>query len=76
MVARADLVASRSERAAAVGTFGGTTLTWNPGWTSEQTYTVGTNALGRAYQIPSATGAFTGSGTASGSWLAEIVTFK
>ena len=60
---------------AAVGTFGGTSLTWNPGWTSEQTYTVGTNALGRAYQIPSATGAFTGSGTASGSWLAEIVTF-
>ena len=60
----------------AVGTFGGTTLSWNPGWTSEQTYTVGTNALGRAYQIPSATGAFTGSGTASGNWLAEIVTFK
>jgi parallel beta-helix repeat protein len=61
---------------AAVGAFGGTTLTWNPGWTSEQTYTVGANALGRAYQIPSATGAFTGSGTGSGSWLAEIVTFK
>ncbi|HEY2129028.1 MAG TPA: PKD domain-containing protein [Streptosporangiaceae bacterium] len=60
---------------AAVGTFGGTTLTWNPGWTSEQTYTVGANALGRAYQIPSTTGAFTGSGTGSGSWLAEIVTF-
>jgi hypothetical protein len=61
---------------AAVGTFGGTTLTWNPGWTSEQTYLVGANALGRAYQIPSTTGAFTGSGTGSGSWLAEIVTFK
>ncbi len=61
---------------ATVGTFGGTTVTWNPGWTSEQTYPVGANALGRAYQIPSATGAFTGSGTASGNWLAEIVTFK
>lgn len=61
---------------AAVGTFGGTTLTWNPGWTSEQTYIVGSNALGRAYQISSATGPFTGSGTASGNWLAEIVTFK
>ena len=61
---------------AAVGTFGGTTLTWNAGWTSEQTYTVGANALGRAYQIPAATGTFTGSGTGSGSWLAEIVTFK
>jgi parallel beta-helix repeat protein len=61
---------------AAVGTFGGTTLTWSPGWTSEQTYTVGANALGRAYQIPSGTGTFTGSGSGSGSWLAEIVTFK
>jgi parallel beta-helix repeat protein len=60
----------------AVGTFGGTTVTWSPGWTGEQTYTVGTNALGRAYQIPSATGSYTGSGTASGNWLAEIVTFK
>jgi parallel beta-helix repeat protein len=61
---------------ATVGTFGGTTVTWNPGWTSEQTYTVGANALGRAYQIPTATGTFTGSGTGSGSWLADIVTFK
>lgn len=60
----------------AVGTFGGTTVTWSPGWTGEQTYTVGSNALGRAYQIPSATGSYTGSGTASGNWLAEIVTFK
>jgi hypothetical protein len=60
----------------AVGTFGGTTVTWGPGWTSEETYTVGTNAVGRAYQIPSATGSYTGSGTASGNWLAEIVTFK
>jgi parallel beta-helix repeat protein len=60
---------------AAVATFGGTTLSWDPGWTSEQTYTVGANALGRAYQIPSATGAFTGSGTASGSWLAAVLTF-
>jgi parallel beta-helix repeat protein len=61
---------------AVVGTFGGTTLSWDPGWTSEQTYTVGSNALGRAYQIPSATGTFAGSGTASGTWLAEIVTFQ
>jgi parallel beta-helix repeat protein len=61
---------------ATVGTFGGTTVTWSPGWTSEQIYTVGANALGRAYQIPTATGAFTGSGTGSGSWLADIVTFK
>jgi hypothetical protein len=60
----------------AVGTFGGTTLSWDPGWTSEQIYTVNSNALGRAYRIPSATGTFAGSGTGSGTWLAEIVTFQ
>jgi parallel beta-helix repeat protein len=61
---------------AAVGSFGGTTLSWDPGWTSEQTYTVNSNALGRAYRIPSATGTFAASGTSSGTWLAEIATFR
>jgi PKD repeat protein len=60
---------------AATATFGGTTLSWNTGWTATTTYTVGTNALGRAYQIPTATGQFAGSGTTSGAWLAAIVTF-
>jgi hypothetical protein len=39
-------------------------------------YSVNTNTLGRAYQIPTATGSFTASGTGSGTWLAEVVTFK
>ena len=60
---------------AAVATFGGTTSSWNSGWTAEQAYSVGSNALGRAYQIPSATGTFTGSGSASGTWLAVVDTF-
>ena len=60
---------------AVTGTFGGTTLTWNTGWTGLANYSVGTNTLGRAYQIPSATGSFTASGTGSGTWLAEVVTF-
>jgi hypothetical protein len=61
---------------ATVATFGGTSITWNSGWTGITTYTVGFNALGRAYQIPSGIGTFTASGTGSGTWLAEVVTFK
>lgn len=61
---------------AVTGTFGGTSLTWNPGWTGLANYSVNTNTLGRAYQIPAATGSFTATGTGSGTWLAEVVTFK
>jgi parallel beta-helix repeat protein len=61
---------------AVTGTFGGTSLTWNSGWTSLANYSVNTNTLGRAYQIPTTTGSFTATGTGSGTWLAEIVTFK
>jgi parallel beta-helix repeat protein len=61
---------------AVTGTFGGTSLTWNPGWTGLANYSVNTNTLGRAYQIPTATGSFTATGTGSGTWLAEVVTFK
>ena len=60
---------------ATVASFGGTSVGWDPGWTSLTTYTAGSNALGRAYQIPASTGTFTATGTASGSWLAEVVTF-
>ncbi len=60
---------------AVAGTFGGTSLTWNTGWTGLANYSVNTNTLGRAYQIPTATGSFTASGTGSGTWLAEVVTF-
>jgi hypothetical protein len=59
----------------AVAVFGGTTLSWDSGWGSLTTYTVGSNALGRAYQIPASTGSFTASGTTTGQWLAEVVTF-
>ena len=61
---------------ATVATFGGTSLSWNSGWTALSSYTVGSTAIGRAYQIPKATGTFTASGTASGNWLAQVVTFK
>ena len=55
---------------------GGTSVTWDTGWTGLTTYTLGSNALGRAYQIPGSTGSFTGSGTVNGNWLAEVVAFK
>ena len=61
---------------ATVSTFGGTSLGWDAGWKSMGTYTLGSNALGRAYKVPTATGSFTATGTASGSWLAEVVAFK
>jgi hypothetical protein len=61
---------------ATVATFGGTSVGWNSSWKALTTYTLGSNALGRAYQIPSSTGSFTASGTASASWLAEVVAFK
>jgi parallel beta-helix repeat protein len=61
---------------AVTGTFGGTSLTWNPGWTALANSSVNSNTLGRAYQIPAATGSFTATGTGSGTWLAEIVTFR
>jgi len=60
---------------AVTATFGGTSISWDPGWTSLTNYSVGSNTLGRAYQIPGGTGSFTATGTASGIWLAEIVTF-
>jgi parallel beta-helix repeat protein len=61
---------------AVVATFGGTSITWPAGWSAETSYTVGSNALGRAYQIPAAIGTFAATGTVTGSWLAEVVTFK
>ena len=63
---------------ATVGTFGGTSFGWDTGWNSKSftSYTTGSNALGRADQVPTGTGSFTATGTASGSWLAEVVAFK
>jgi len=56
--------------------FGGTSVTWGSGWRVLTTYTTGTNALARAYQIPAGTGTFAATGTASGPWLSQVVTFK
>jgi parallel beta-helix repeat protein len=61
---------------AVVATFGGTSITWPAGWTAETSYTVGSNAVGRAYQIPTAIGTFAATGTVSGGWLAEVIAFK
>ena len=60
----------------AVGVFAGTAPAWDPGWTALTVYAVGTNYLGRAYQIASDTNTFAATGTASGSWLAACVTFR
>jgi parallel beta-helix repeat protein len=56
--------------------FGGTSVTWGSGWRVLTTYTTGTNALARAYQIPAGTGSFAATGTAGGAWLSQAVTFK
>jgi parallel beta-helix repeat protein len=61
---------------ATVGTFGGTSLGWDPGWRTLTTYTMGSAGLGRAYQVPSSTGSFTATGSSSGNWLAEVIAFK
>jgi hypothetical protein len=61
---------------AVVAPFGGTSITWPAGWTAETSYTVGSNAVGRAYQIPTAIGTFAATGTVSGGWLAEVIAFK
>jgi len=60
---------------AVTATFGGTSVTWSAGWTKLSTTTVGSNALARAYRIPSGTGSFAGTGTASRPWLAEVIAF-
>ena len=62
---------------AATAAFGGTSIIWDSGWTNIGAYTTGSNGLGRAYQIPAATGTFTGSGTTTGiSWLTAVATFR
>jgi parallel beta-helix repeat protein len=61
---------------ATVATFGGTSLGWSSGWTSLTTYGVGSDSLGRAYQIASGPGTFTASGSASGTWLAQVIAFQ
>jgi parallel beta-helix repeat protein len=59
----------------AVGLYAGSSPTWASGWKTIAPYAINTDFLGRAYQISTAVGSFTGSGTGSGSWLAATVTF-
>ncbi len=50
--------------------------TWASPWKALGAYALGSTYLGRAYQLPTSTGAFTASGTTSGSWLAAAVTLR
>ena len=59
-----------------VAMFGGTANpAWASGWKDMNTYAVASSYLGRAYQLPAATGSFAATGSASGSWLAVTVAF-
>ena len=59
-----------------VAMFGGSANPiWATGWKDMTTYVVAPNDLGRAYQLPTATGGFAATGSASGSWLAVTVAF-
>jgi hypothetical protein len=59
---------------AAVATFGGTANpSWASGWTSTGTYSVSGRYLAKAHQLP-ASGPYTATGTATGTWLAAVVT--
>lgn len=48
---------------------------WASGWTAITSYAVGSSYLARAYRLPTSAGAFSASGTTSGTWLAAVVTF-
>jgi PKD repeat protein len=57
-----------------VATFGGTANpSWATGWTSIGAYSVSGRYLGKAHQLPAA-GSYTATGSATGAWLAAVVT--
>ncbi len=59
----------------AVAIFGGTANPiWATGWQDMTSYAAAPNYLGRAFQLPTATGSFTATGSVTGSWLATTVT--
>lgn len=59
-----------------VAIYGGTANpTCAAGWKDMTRYSVALNYLGLAYQLPTTTRGFTATGTATGSWLATILTF-
>ncbi|HEY3529504.1 MAG TPA: PKD domain-containing protein [Nocardioides sp.] len=50
--------------------------TWSSGWSVMGSYSTSGRYLSKAYQVASAPGGYTGSGGASGPWLAAAVTFR
>jgi hypothetical protein len=57
-----------------VATFAGTTNpSWSTGWSSIGAYSVSDRYLSKAQQLP-ASGAYAATGSATGTWLAAVVT--
>ena len=59
-----------------VGIESGKSPTWASGWTGLPVLSVSSDFLDTAYQMATAAGSYTASGTASGEWMADIVTLK
>jgi fibronectin type 3 domain-containing protein len=59
-----------------VGIESGKSPTWASGWTRLPVLSVSSDFLDTAYQMATAAGSYTASGTASGEWMADIVTLK
>ena len=59
-----------------VGIESGKTPTWASGWTRLPVLSVSSDFLDTAYQLATAVGSYAASGTASGEWMASIVTLK
>ena len=58
-----------------VGNESGIAPTWASGWTGLPTLSIGSDRLGTAYRVASATGQYSASGSISGTWMAAIVTY-
>jgi parallel beta-helix repeat protein len=74
--ATATTTATKEFVFASVALYAGSAPTWSNGWTPLTAYAVGSNYLGRAYQLPTTTASFNGTGTGSGAWLSTVVTFR
>jgi hypothetical protein len=59
-----------------VGIESGKAPTWAAGWTALPVLSVSSDFLDTAYQITTATGAYSAAGTTSGQWMAGIVALK
>src|SRR5439155_445709 len=58
-----------------LGEESGVVPSWATGWTALPTLSISSDRLSAAYRMVSATGAYAASGTASGTWMATIVTY-